>query len=153
VVARGAAAHAFGVGTRMGTSEDAPSLGGVYKLVEDSAGPKIKLSAGKATLPGRKQVYRLRAADGTLQDTIALQDEPPPPGARPLLVPVMSAGRVRVTDTLARMRERCAQALRDLPPALRDLHGTPPPPVSLSPALQALQTQMFGAAARPTDSS
>ncbi len=148
---RGAAAQAFGVGTRMGTSEDAPSMGGVYKLVEDAAGPKIKLSAGKATLPGRKQVWRVRTADGALRDTIARRDEPPPPGAEPLLVPVMSAGRVVATDSLARMRERCAAALRALPPALRDLQGAPPPPVSLSPALEALQAQMFQAAARPSD--
>ncbi|MDQ7819999.1 MAG: nicotinate phosphoribosyltransferase [Armatimonadota bacterium] len=152
VLARGAAAQAFGVGTRMGTSEDAPSLGGVYKLVEDTAGPKIKLSAGKATLPGRKQVWRARTADGGLQDTIALREEPAPPGSTPLLVPVMSGGRVIRQDSLAQMRARCAAALRDLPPPLRVLHGTPPSPVSLSPELRALQAQMFQAAARPGDS-
>lgn len=41
LLAKGAAAGAFGVGTRMGTSEDVPNLGGVYKLVEDRSGPKI----------------------------------------------------------------------------------------------------------------
>src|SRR5256885_16535617 len=58
LLGRRAAAGAFGVGTRMGTSEDAPNLGGVYKLVEDRSGPRIKLSTGKATLPGRRQVWR-----------------------------------------------------------------------------------------------
>ena len=54
----GVPVDAFGVGTQMGTSGDAPSLGSVYKLVADSRGPKVKLSTGKATLPGCKQVYR-----------------------------------------------------------------------------------------------
>ena len=44
----------FGVGTEMGVSYDAPALAGVYKLVEDTRGYRIKRSTGKVTLPGRK---------------------------------------------------------------------------------------------------
>src|SRR5439155_23641778 len=84
LLARRAAAGAFGVGTRMGTSEDAPNLGGVYKLVEDRSGPRIKLSTGKATLPGRKQVWRVGGSGAAVRDTIALGDEQRPPDGVPL---------------------------------------------------------------------
>ena len=56
----GAAIDGFGVGTKMGVSADAPFLDLVYKLVEVDGRPVLKLSAGKATLPGRKQVWRIR---------------------------------------------------------------------------------------------
>lgn len=139
----GAAANAFGVGTRMGTSEDAPSLGGVYKLVEDAGGPKIKLSTGKATLPGRKQVWRGRAADGTIRDTMALRDEPPPHGAAPLLAQVMAGGRTIAAESLEAMRTRCRERLTGLPPALRELNAAPQAPVELSARLQRLRDQMY----------
>ena len=60
----------FGVGTAMATSLDAPALGGVYKLVEihdqGDGRPRgtYKRSVGKATLPGRKQVYRTMNRSG-----------------------------------------------------------------------------------------
>jgi nicotinate phosphoribosyltransferase len=144
VLAHGAAANTFGVGTRMGTSEDAPNLGGVYKLVEDAAGPKIKLSTGKATLPGRKQVWRPHPTGGAVRDTIALRDEPVPPGSAPLLIQVMAGGRTLQPDSLDAIRRRCADRLASLPPSWRALHTPEPPaPVGLSPRLQALRDQMY----------
>jgi nicotinate phosphoribosyltransferase len=88
LVTTGAPIDAFGVGTRVGVSADAPYLDSVYKLVEYDGRPVLKLSAEKSTEPGRKQVFR---GDGG--DVVALRDEPPPPGAEPLLVPVMLGGR------------------------------------------------------------
>jgi len=149
VLGLGAAANAFGVGTRMGTSEDAPSLGGVYKLVEDAAGPKIKLSTGKATLPGRKQVWRSRASDGTLLDTIALRDEPSPRGSSPLLAQVMDGGRTVVQESLETMRTRCRERLTALPASLRTLHATVEPPVRLGAGLQHLRDRMDRANTAP----
>jgi nicotinate phosphoribosyltransferase len=64
----------WGVGTELVTVKDNPALGLIYKLVEDTAGPKIKLSTGKVTLPGTKQVYRI-IGNGKFSDVIALQDE------------------------------------------------------------------------------
>src|SRR5205823_11754042 len=64
----GAPIGGFGVGTQLGTSGDAPSLGGVYKLVEDLSGPKSKTSTGKATLPTVKQVYRLDEGGAEVRD-------------------------------------------------------------------------------------
>lgn len=141
-LAAGAEADAFGVGTALGTSEDAPTMGGVYKIVEDVEGPKIKLSTGKATLPGRKQVWRRRAAAGP-EDVIALADEPAPREHAPLLVKVMEGGRAVRPDTLDAMRARCREALAALPPAFLDLHTPTAPPVRVSARLEALRTAMF----------
>src|SRR5947208_3091860 len=88
LVAAGAPINAYGVGTRMGVSEDAPSLESVYKLVAYADRPVMKLSAGKATTPGAKQVFR-----GEHGDIIGLRDEPVPDGTEPLLIPVMCGGR------------------------------------------------------------
>jgi len=141
-LAEGAAVDAFGVGTALGTSEDAPTMGGVYKLVEDRQGPKIKLSTGKATLPGRKQVWRRHSAEGP-QDLIALTEEAGPSGAVPLLIKVMEGGRAVAAESLEEMRGRCRAALRSLPALFTDLHAVPPSPLGLSAQLEALQAEMF----------
>ncbi len=148
LLAREAAANAFGVGTRMGTSDDAPHLGGVYNLVEDASGPKVKLSTGKATLPGRKQIWRTRMDDGALRDTIALRDEPSPSGVTPLLAQVMAGGQTIHRDSLEAMRRRCHERLASLPSTWREIHSVVPhPPVGLSRRLQALRDQMYRATA------
>lgn len=131
LLADGAPIDGFGVGTQLGTSGDAPALGGVYKLVEDRSGPKAKTSTGKATLPGVKQVYRF--AD---RDLIALARQPAPEGGTPLLELVMAAGRRRGTDpSLTEIQERCRQSVAGLPPRLRSLGPVAPYPVEVSPAL------------------
>ncbi len=144
----GAAADAFGVGTELGTSADAPFVEGVYKLVEDAEGYRIKLSTGKATLPGRKQVWRLAGGEGApLEDLIALADEPGPQDAAPLLVEVMTGGRTIQTDRLPDMQRRCRERLAHLPPPLRALRGGSPLPVRLSAAMEALRARMYRQAA------
>ncbi|HYN37433.1 MAG TPA: hypothetical protein VEV82_10735 [Actinomycetota bacterium] len=106
----GVPADAFGIGTQLGTSGDSPSLGGAYKLVEDARGPRIKLSTGKATTPGRKQIYRF-SRGGESYDLITLEDEDVP-GGRPLLEKVMEDGNaVRPSEPLAQLRERCKRAI------------------------------------------
>lgn len=136
LVASGAPIDSFGVGTRMGTSEDAPSLSAVYKLVADPSGPRMKRSAGKVTIPGCKQV--VRHGD---RDVLALHDEPTG-GGRPLLVPVLDDGvRVRDDEPLADARARAADAIAALPAELRGLEPAPPWPVEVSAALAALQRE------------
>jgi nicotinate phosphoribosyltransferase len=125
LVAAGAPIDSFGVGTRMGTSEDAPSLGMVYKLAEQAGQPRMKLSPGKPTLPGRKQVWR---TDGI--DVIGLADEAGPANGRPLLRPVWRDGRRLEPADLAGARGRCAAALADAPIAA--------PRIVLSDGLQRL---------------
>jgi nicotinate phosphoribosyltransferase len=106
VLDAGAPIDAFGVGTRMGTSADAPYLGMVYKLVELGGEPRVKLSPEKRTRPGRKQVWRSLG-----EDVLALASEPGPAGARPLLVTVFDGGPLEAVGTLADARVRCAASL------------------------------------------
>jgi nicotinate phosphoribosyltransferase len=121
LVAAGAPIDGFGVGTRMGTSADAPSLGVVYKLVADEHGPKLKLSEGKATLPGRKQVWR--AED---HDMLGIDGETCE--GRPLLELVVERGR-RLTEPVPvpELQRRCAGAISALPSRLRHLEPADPP--------------------------
>jgi nicotinate phosphoribosyltransferase len=120
----GAPIDAFGVGTRMNVSADAPYLDMAYKLVKYGDRDVLKLSPGKATWPGAKQVYRLRASDGSVErDVLALRDEAAPGAeAEPLLRTVMTGGRrVEPAPALATIRERCARQVAALPEALRRL--------------------------------
>ena len=92
LVRSGAPIDAFGVGTRLGTSEDAPNLDIVYKLAQLDDRPLLKLSTDKATLPGVKQVWREEDGYGVAaRDTVGLAGEDLP--GRPLLVPVIEDGR------------------------------------------------------------
>jgi len=93
----GACVDAFGVGTSLVTSADAPHLNVIYKLAEIERGGKArgvaKLSEAKKTYPGRKQVFRFRDAEGRFcGDIIGLEDEEFA-GAEPLLAPVLRGGR------------------------------------------------------------
>lgn len=142
LLAAGAPIDAFGVGTSLSTSRDSPALGGVYKLVEAERGgrmrPVIKLSTGKRTLPGSKQVWRITRDGCAVEDVLGLYGEEDQEG-RPLLSLVMRGGR-RVTDAplLAATREACRVRLRELPPDVRRLHDWADYPVRLTDALQAL---------------
>ena len=117
LVAAGAPIDSFAVGTRLGTSADAPSIDCAYKLEEYAGKPRRKRAWGKETWPGRKQVYRSLGADGRIRaDVVALESE----GAAgsPLLELVMHGGRrLRSAEPLAAIRRRAAQSLAMLPPA------------------------------------
>ncbi|SMF41278.1 nicotinate phosphoribosyltransferase [Pseudogulbenkiania subflava] len=136
LLAAGAPIDGFGVGTRVDTSCDSPYLDCVYKLQEYAGTARRKRSAGKATWPGRKQVYRCYAVDGRFEhDVVALLDEPPPAGV-PLLQSSMRQGqRVSEAVPLAQSRDHVAAQLSRLP-------ATRPYRVEISPALQALAQQL-----------
>jgi len=137
LVQSGAPIDGFGIGTRMLTSADAPYLDCAYKLEEYAGRARRKRSEGKATWPGRKQVYR-RFDDGVMAgDILTLEDDPAQ--GRPLLRPVMQHGRrVGHQPTLAETRSLAAQELARLPAHLRGLDTTPPYPVTVSASLQKL---------------
>lgn len=125
----------FGIGTRMDTSADAPYLDCAYKLEEYAGQARRKRSEGKATWPGRKQVYRRYDADGRMcSDILTLEDDPQE--GEPLIQPVMRAGK-RLADAtpLTTLRERTRNQLARLPQALRTLEKGPDYPVQISPAL------------------
>jgi nicotinate phosphoribosyltransferase len=144
LVARGAPIDAYGVGTRMGVSADAPSLDSAYKLVAFGDRSVMKLSVGKVTDPGVKQVFR-GAAPGT-GDVLGLRDQPVPADHRPLLEPVMRAGhRIRDEDSAGEVvaaRDRFDRDLAWLPDAARRLTDPVPVPVTLSPQLAALRRHL-----------
>jgi nicotinate phosphoribosyltransferase len=139
LVSAGAPVDAFGVGTQLGTSGDAPHVAVVYKLVEDADGPKVKLSTDKVTLPGRKQVFRREDGSAAPSDVLALLDEPVA-NARPVLQPVMRDGkRVGDREALSALRDRCRASVASLPARLRALEPEGPPyEVRISPGLDAL---------------
>lgn len=144
LVAAGAPIDAYGVGTKMGVSADAPSLDSAYKLVAYAGRPVMKLSTGKITAPGAKQVHRGPGHDILGHDILALRAEPPPPGYQPLLVPVMRGGRrVSPPEPLADARRRCAADLAWLPPSARALRGPTPVPVRISNRLESLQDRLM----------
>ena len=134
---------AFGIGTSLAVPEDAPSLDAAYKLVDYAGVPRHKLSPGKATLPGSKQVFRDRAPDGTWRgDCIALEDEQIQ--GEPLLREVMRRGqRITGLPTLEASREQCRGQLVQMPQDLRVLEdGRADYPVTVSQRLQSLAAAM-----------
>lgn len=134
LVADGAPVDAFGIGTQMGVSADAPFVDSVYKLTDIDGRPVLKLSTGKESAPGRKQAWR--GPDG---DVLGLRDEPGPANAEPLLEPVMRDGvRTGSAPSIQEMRERFDADLQELPAAARRLRGATPVSVHHSEALMAL---------------
>ncbi|MCS7022392.1 MAG: nicotinate phosphoribosyltransferase [Gemmataceae bacterium] len=144
LVRQQAPVDAFGVGTKVGVSQDAPYGDCAYKLVAYNGQPRLKLSEHKQTLPAAKQVYRFYDAAGQmLYDQIALADEPSPPGGQPLLHEVMRQGqRVVPPPTLEQSRQYFRQHWAGLPPVCKDLHQPAPYDVQLSVALHQLTQKL-----------
>lgn len=137
LLAAGAPVDGFGVGTRLGTGGDSPALSTVYKLVEYGERPTMKLSTGKATLPGRKQVFRQAEGGALERDVIGLATEHL--DGEPLLRQVMKAGRrLQPREPLVEAQRRCREELDRLPAPLRDLTVRRQHTVELSPALREL---------------
>lgn len=123
----------YGVGTRMGVSADAPYLDSAYKLVEYLGRPVLKLSPGKVTVPGRKQVFRRPG----LGDVIGLREEPAPDGSTPLLERVMVDGhRLRAGEPLPVARQRFEADLREVPESALLLEDPVPPVARFSAAAE-----------------
>jgi nicotinate phosphoribosyltransferase len=109
----------IGIGTSLTTSSDAPALDCAYKLQEYAGLARRKRSAGKATWPGRKQVWRHYGADGRMiGDVLSLEDDTQ--DGEPLLACVMRDGRrLRPAPALAAIRAHAARQLAGLPEPLR----------------------------------
>jgi len=133
----GAPIDGFGVGTSLTTSSDAPTLDCAYKLQEYAGKPRRKRSEGKATWPGRKQVWRAYDAEGRMRGDI-LSVESDKRDDEPLIAQVMRGGqRVAPAPTFAQMRERAASGLARLPEPLRRLEASDYP-VTIADALKTL---------------
>jgi nicotinate phosphoribosyltransferase len=142
MLAAGAPVDGFGVGTSLTTSSDAPALDCAYKLQEYAGLPRRKRSAGKATWPGRKQVWRRCGDDGRMAaDTLSLESDTQP--GEPLIVPVMRAGRrLAPAPSLAEIRARAARNLLQLPEPLRRLDSGAQYPVQVAAALVQLAAEV-----------
>ena len=145
LLGKGAELDAFGVGTELVTSRDAPSLNAIYKMVEMSRDGCVsypaKFSEGKITYPGKKQVFRFPHAGEYEYDIVACEQEQFP-GGQALLEPVLRAGRLAAPlPSLAEARERAAHDLGRLPAAVRRLREPRAYPVRRSAALEALLEQ------------
>lgn len=128
--AAGACIDAYGIGTKLVTGDP---VNGVYKLVEINGQGVMKVSSGKMTLPGRKQIYRRPSGD-----CLALASEENVWG-KPLLEPVMKEGRpLYPAESLETIRDRHRASLAELPETLLDVTQ----PVVYSPALEALIQQL-----------
>jgi nicotinate phosphoribosyltransferase len=128
----------FGIGTSLATSFDLPALDCAYKLQEYAGLPRRKRSTGKATWPGRKQVWRRYAPDGRIaQDTLSVEGDHQ--AGEPLIEPVMKGGRrLGARPTLAEMRARTARDLGQLPEPLRRLEPGASCTVEVADALKRL---------------
>jgi nicotinate phosphoribosyltransferase len=137
LVASGAPYDAFGVGTELITSRDAPALSLVYKLVELNGQGKFKLSPGKKTYPLAKQVHRFRDTKGRFsRDLVTRADETS--DGEPLLVPVIRRGElVAPLPRLDAIRDHCRRQVADLPDALRGNDARPVYPLAYSDALES----------------
>ena len=119
LVAAGAPIDVFGVGTDLAVSGDAPALDIVYKLTEFGGEGRVKLSVGKRSLPGRKQIFRNFEHDIAVGDMIARAEETLPG------TPLLRAGD-------ARRRARRSSRISDHDPrplprrACEDARGHPP---------------------------
>jgi nicotinate phosphoribosyltransferase len=138
LLTKGAPIDGFGIGSGMDASYDVPTLDCAYKLQEYAGRARRKRSEGKATWPGRKQVFRSYDVDRRMSgDLLGLEDESI--GGEPLLRKVMQGGkRLPGLETLAEARERCRTELSRLPAALRELEPAPAYPVTVSDALREL---------------
>jgi nicotinate phosphoribosyltransferase len=134
----GAPIDGFGVGTSLTTSSDVPALDCAYKLQEYHGLPRRKRSSGKATWPGRKQVWRQYGPDGRMSgDIISIENDRQP--GEPLLQLIMTGGeRITTSPTLAESRARAARDLERLPVSLRRLEPGAPYPVLVTDALERL---------------
>lgn len=151
LIASDAPIDGFGIGTRLDASADRAYLDCVYKIQEYAGRSLRKRSEGKATWPGRKQVYRSFDAEGRMShDIVALETESPPPGSEPLLQIVMEHGR-RLAPPVAMeaARQVAADNRSRLPPALRSLEPAAIHDVQISPAIRKLADTVDRAAASP----
>ncbi|WP_088890498.1 nicotinate phosphoribosyltransferase [Leptolyngbya ohadii] len=125
----GAQIDSYGIGTKLVTGKP---INGVYKLVEIDGIPVMKASEGKATYPGRKQIFRHLEAGELKGDRLGLITESPSRHEQPLLQPILKQGqRSAPADSLETIADRALTSLHTLPDRIRRIHD----PESVSPEI------------------
>jgi len=130
----------YGVGTQMGVSGDAPWFDIAYKLVEYSGRPVLKLSTGKVSWPGKKQVYRLCDVDGRLNNDFVTRRDENVRDAEPLLKKVMAQGKTLAPlPSLKQSRAAFLEEFGSLPDAMKSIRNPEHYSVEFSGALKELR--------------
>lgn len=143
LVKAGAPIDGFGVGTKVGVSADAPWSDCAYKLVEYDTRPVLKLSTGKQSLPGPKQVFRFLAANGQYDHDILANATESCQGGEPLLVEVIRGGkRLRPDPTLGELRIDFQRNFACLPDRCKELRSPGAYPVRVSNHLKQLRDKV-----------
>jgi nicotinate phosphoribosyltransferase len=126
----------IGIGTSLVTSSDAPALDCAYKLQEYATLPRRKRSTGKATWPGRKQVWRRYDRNASMMSDIVSTEADPHEG-EPLIHRVMaSSRRVGPQPSLGEIRAYARHEFARLPAGAI---GSPVPyPVQIAKSLEQL---------------
>ncbi len=140
---QGAEVDIYAVGTRVDVSADAPCLDMVYKLVEYERRPVLKLSSGKKTWIGKKQVLRFYDFEGNMNhDRLCMTSGgagEQTDGGEPLLEVVMEGGRrVRQSESLGEIRSRFAREFEKLPEKYRAIRAVEKYPVRICESLLEL---------------
>ncbi|VVB93545.1 Putative nicotinate phosphoribosyltransferase [uncultured archaeon] len=145
---KGARIDMFGVGTELITGRPTPALDGIYKLSDVMERgrhvPKMKLSEEtvKATLPGKKRVWRFSGDGMFKKDIISLEDEHID-NANPLLELVVKNGKIACKrPSLDKIRQMAADNFSNLPDKYKTLDDAPVYPVEFSPGLVALREKI-----------
>lgn len=126
------------VGTKMTASADVPYLDCAYKLQEYAGRACRKKSEGKATWPGRKQLYRQYDQDGCIAYDILTTTDDSQEG-EPLIQPIMEAGkRTAPSPSLNNIRDHASGQLTRLPKELQQLRDGVTIEVKVSKALHEL---------------
>lgn len=129
----GAAIDGYGLGTKLVTGDP---VNGVYKLVDIDGVAVMKESSSKATLPGRKQIFRRYSGGQAVGDRLGLTNDTAAPDEQPLLQWVVKQGQVvQDIESLDAIAARTAASVASLPSAVRRLEQPEPYPVALSDAL------------------
>ena len=138
----GAPIDGFGIGTSLTTSSDVPALDCAYKLQEYAGLPRRKHSTGKATWPGRKQVWRTYRPDGRMAGDVVSLEGDQQDGEQLLKLMIKGGRRVAPSPTLAEIRVVAALDLGRLPEPLRRLEMGASYPVEIADALLKLATEV-----------
>lgn len=143
---QGAQIDAYGVGTELITAKPVAAIPGVYKLVEDTGGAKMKLSPGKKSYPGKKQIFRYEhpTTNTYFVDVLTLEEEnAQSPIATCLLEESVRAGRrIRERPALEDIRNYSLKEVKKIYHRLRRIRTTDKYEVSASQSLQKKITEL-----------
>ena len=147
ILKKGAKVDAFGVGTSLAVSDDAPALDSCYKLVaikeKGVFQPKMKIAEKeKETLPAPKQVFRYEKNGKFVKDVIGLKEEKL--SGKKMLVQIFKKGKlVYKLPSLEKIRKKVSQNLKKLPQKYQKIKNPSSFPVKVSEKLLKVKKKVL----------